>query len=323
MDPLNGASRRTHPIQVVARRTGLSPDVLRAWERRYAAITPTRTQGSRRLYSDEDIERLALLKRATAAGRSIGQVANIPTQELRGLVEADEAAGQAAASAGQPARLPHPPSGTGPQGHLERCLASVRGLDVAALEGALDHALVVHGPMTVMEEILIPLMHEIGDAWKDGELDVVHEHLASAVVRTFLGSLARSQPPAGAAPVLVIATPAGQRHELGALVAAVTAVSAGWHCTYLGPDLPAEEIAAGARSRGAKAVALGISFPEADPRVAEALARLRQELPHCPILLGGGAAASYDEAIRRIGARRLADMRQFREALSRIEGASR
>jgi len=312
------AARPSHPIQVVARRTGLSPDVLRAWERRYAAISPTRTQGSRRLYTDEDIERLSLLKRATSSGRSIGQVASLPTDQLRALVSEDEAAGLTQTPPeGQPA-LAFATGGSGPQAHLERCLAGVKALDVAALEASLDHALVVHGPMVVMEEILIPLMREIGDAWQDGKLDVIHEHLASTVVRTFLGTLTRSQPPASAAPGIVIATPAGQRHELGSLIAAVTAVSAGWHCTYLGPDLPADEIAAGARGRGAKVVALGVSFPASDPAVADALRKLREELPGCPLLLGGAAADSYDEVIREIGATRLAGMRQLREALARL-----
>ena len=78
-----------HPIKVVARRTGLTPDVLRVWEKRYSAVTPTRVSTGRRLYSDQDVERLLLLRRATLVGRRIGQVAALPTDELETLVDED------------------------------------------------------------------------------------------------------------------------------------------------------------------------------------------------------------------------------------------
>ena len=68
-----------HPMRVVTRRTGLSADLLRAWERRHEVVKPSRSMGGRRLYSDDDIERLRLLYRATLAGRSIGQVAESPS----------------------------------------------------------------------------------------------------------------------------------------------------------------------------------------------------------------------------------------------------
>ncbi|MDH3428172.1 MAG: MerR family transcriptional regulator, partial [Gemmatimonadota bacterium] len=82
-----------HPIQVVSHRTGLSADVLRAWERRYGAVRPDRSASRRRLYSDRDIERLILLRRATKAGRTIGQIATLPDDRLRQLVASDVTAG--------------------------------------------------------------------------------------------------------------------------------------------------------------------------------------------------------------------------------------
>jgi DNA-binding transcriptional MerR regulator len=81
---------KRHPIQVVVRRTGLTADVLRAWEKRYGVIEPGRSEGGRRLYSDRDIERLRLLRRATGAGRRISQIAGLATEELAALVKEDE-----------------------------------------------------------------------------------------------------------------------------------------------------------------------------------------------------------------------------------------
>ena len=85
-----------HPIQVVARRTGLTADLLRVWEKRYEAVSPGRSATSRRLYSDADVHRLLLLRRATLGGRRIGQVAGLSTEELEVLVATDEAAAAAA-----------------------------------------------------------------------------------------------------------------------------------------------------------------------------------------------------------------------------------
>jgi DNA-binding transcriptional MerR regulator len=76
-----------HPMAFVSRKTGLSAHVLRAWEKRYGAVSPMRTQGNHRMYSDEDVERLLLLKKVIATGRSIGQVAHLSKQELMKLAE--------------------------------------------------------------------------------------------------------------------------------------------------------------------------------------------------------------------------------------------
>ncbi|MEM9293668.1 MAG: MerR family transcriptional regulator, partial [Acidobacteriota bacterium] len=80
------SSPALHPIRVVARRTGLKTDLIRAWERRYGAIEPQRTAGRHRSYSEEDIHRLLLLRQATESGFPIGQVAQLPTADLEDLV---------------------------------------------------------------------------------------------------------------------------------------------------------------------------------------------------------------------------------------------
>src|SRR6188472_3975547 len=83
-----------HPMRLVAVRTGLTPDLLRAWEKRYGAVAPVRSSGGQRLYSDADVERLSLLARAVEGGRAIGQIANLPLDELQGIVERDARARQ-------------------------------------------------------------------------------------------------------------------------------------------------------------------------------------------------------------------------------------
>ncbi|HXV65174.1 MAG TPA: MerR family transcriptional regulator [Vicinamibacteria bacterium] len=299
-----------HPIRVAARRTGLSAHVIRAWEKRYGAVEPKRTPTQRRVYSTEDLERLILLRRATLAGRSIGQIAKLPTPELKSLVEEDESAA--------PERLRAPVRSDGNQ-LLSTALEATGRLDTAALQRALDQASISLSRPAMMEQIIVPLMHRIGDAWRDGSLRVAHEHLASALVRSFLGSLDGAFPVATAAPEIVVTTPSGQLHEIGALLAAATAASEGWRATYLGPSLPADEIAAAVRQRGARAVALSIVYPTDDPQVQTEIQRLSKLVaPETTILVGGRGAPSYRSILEAVGARHLPDYQSLRTTLESL-----
>ena len=304
-----------YPIRIVSRRTGLSAHAIRAWEKRYGAVDPKRTGTNRRLYSAEDLERLTLLRRATLAGRGIGQVAKLPTSKLRQLVAEDDAA---RAMAHPPAAARQPRS-EGGQKFLDACYAAAERLDSNAFQAALDRASVSLSRPALMEEVIVPLMHRIGDAWRGGKLRPAHEHLASALVRSFVGGLDGAFHAAEDAPELVVTTPAGQLHEIGALLAAVTAASEGWRATYLGPSLPSEEIAAAVRQKGARAVALSLIYPVDDPHMRAELARLAQLLgPSIPILVGGRAAPSYRSFIEEAGARYLPDIQSLRSELELV-----
>ncbi len=305
-----------HPIRVVARRTGLTAHVIRAWEKRYGAVEPKRTETNRRVYSLEDIERLALLRRATLAGRSIGQIATLPMDELRALVEEDEAA----------ARSVEPATGYEPRATrddaskiLRACLQAVEALDAPAIQTVLNRASVSLTRPTLMQEVIVPLMHRLGDAWRDGAVRVAHEHLASAVVRSFLGSLNGAFESRPTAPEIVVTTPSGQLHELGALLVAATAAAGGWRATYLGPNLPSEEIAAAVRQNRTRAVGLSIVYPTDDPHVRTELRRLQQLLdPQVAVLVGGRSAGSYRDVIEASGMIYASDLAALREALDSL-----
>jgi DNA-binding transcriptional MerR regulator len=216
-------------IKVVARRTGLSAHVIRIWEKRYGAVEPARTGTNRRLYSEEQIERLGLLRDITRAGHSIGLVAKLRTEELRKL--AAEASGDKSAGA--------PTKGAGATPLLGECIAAVKTLDSGKLEEALKHAATALGAQGLLQRVIAPLAQTIGDLWRDGSITAAHEHFASAVIRIFLGHAAKPFAGMEGAPVLLVATPSGQLHELGALLVGATASNLGWHVTYLGASLPA------------------------------------------------------------------------------------
>ncbi len=304
-----------HPIGAVARRTGLKPDLIRAWERRYGAVEPGRSDTRRRLYSDADIARLLLLKRAVATGRSIGQIAGLPNEQLESLIAADLQVLEPV-----PAQTSEMPlEAFSPEAFLEACVAAARRLDAADLERQLELASVALSRTALLERLLVPLLDRIGELWRLGELRPSHEHVASAVVRSFLGGMRLAFDPSGQGPQLVATTPPRQRHELGALMAAASAAAEGWRVTYLGPDLPPEEIAAVCRETGARAVALSIIYPPDDASLPEELRKLRRLLPEgVDVLVGGRSAGSYRPVLEEIGARWIEDLPAFRRELDSL-----
>jgi methylmalonyl-CoA mutase cobalamin-binding subunit len=119
--------------------------------------------------------------------------------------------------------------------------------------------------------------------------------------------------------VIVVATPTGQIHELGALLVGAAAANLGWHVTYLGASLPAAEIAGVARQNRARAVALSLVYPEDDPRLEGELTRLRESLPpEVMLLVGGRAMPAYREVLKKIGATQVTDLSQLCSTLDEL-----
>jgi DNA-binding transcriptional MerR regulator/methylmalonyl-CoA mutase cobalamin-binding subunit len=303
-----------HPIQVVARRTGLSADVIRIWERRYGAVSPMRSRTNRRLYSDADIERLLLLKRATEGGRRIGDVAACAREELESLVTRDDAASERVAAV-----LGTRPAATPATEHLDACLAAIEAFDSVALQRALSSASVDLSTPAVLDELLKPLLQQIGERWRKGTLRPAHEHMTTAVLRSFLGSLAETRLRTATGPEIVVTTPIGQHHELGAMMVAVTAALEGWRATYLGASLDADEIASAARQRRCRAVGLSIVYPPDDPSLPDQLRALRRKLPdHIAMIVGGESGGSYRQVLDEIGASRKTNLASLRDELQAI-----
>jgi methanogenic corrinoid protein MtbC1 len=306
-----------HPIKIVVRRTGLSPHVIRVWEKRYRAVEPMRTETNRRRYSDADIERLLLLQRATHTGRSIGQIAHLTTERLRELVHEDEMTSPPPGPITTADETTEAPPGPLPESHLETCLDAIGQLDPVALEEALMQARVAMSQPMFIERLIAPLMESVGERWRDGSFRIAHEHLASAVVRTMLSGLSTSA--CALAPKIVLTTPRGQLHEIGALMVASMAESDGWRVIYLGPNLPAEEIAAAAQHDGVKVVAISVVHPPDDPHMATELLKLRRYLsPDIDILVGGRGSYGYQAVLDTIKATQIHDLAMLRKHLEML-----
>jgi DNA-binding transcriptional MerR regulator/methylmalonyl-CoA mutase cobalamin-binding subunit len=273
----------SHPIAVAAERTGLSQDVLRVWERRYGAVKPKRGPNGQRMYSDSDIERLRLLHAATRAGRSIGQIAQLTVKALTVMVGEDSAARAELATVAA--------ESTDVAEIIDTAFSLTRSLQGIQLDDHLRRASATLGFTEFLTHVAVPLLRLVGDEWHGGRLTPAQEHLASSVVHDIFVERMRAFSSRSDSPRVLIATPAGERHAIGAaLVGAATAVE-GWSVIYLGADLPAAEIANAAIARRVSVVALSVVYVEKRERVLAELRELRSLLPTDIALFAGGSGA--------------------------------
>ncbi|MEP6956486.1 MAG: MerR family transcriptional regulator, partial [Chthoniobacterales bacterium] len=273
-------------IKFAARQTGLSEQLIRVWEKRYGAVQPGRAGNNRRLYTEEDIQRLRLLREATQAGHAIGQIARASLPELERLIAE-------ATSLPSPARRRVPAAELAGD-LLEQAVAAITDLDRPTFVRLLDRAAVELGSPAALQNFIAPLTKRVGDLWRSGELNIAHEHFATHEISDFLGAFARPYAENFSAPHLVLATPSGQLHELGALVVAAAARSHGWRTTYLGAALPIEELAGSLVRLEPRAVGLSIVYPPDDRALRADLVKLGRLLPeNCALLVGGQSASSY------------------------------
>jgi DNA-binding transcriptional MerR regulator len=307
--PSRDHSESRHPIQIAARRSGLSVDVIRVWERRYNAVSPSRLPGGRRVYSDADISRLALLQLVTSAGRRIGDVATLDNTALAAMVEEDNrSAGQVFTKGG---------AKTAAERHMIHAMKAIEHLSPEKLRQVIASATIDLPLNMLLEQMLIPLLRALGDRCKEGEIRVGQEHMASAVIRHYLiGLLNKTGDDLN---TLVFTSPSGHYHELGILMAAVTAESEGWRALYLGPDLPVAEIAAAATQAKAKAVALGLQCTMDEVVLMNEMVLLRETLPSgIKLIISGAAALQLKQQLVQLPALVPEDLAEFRRSLSAL-----
>lgn len=268
--------------------TGLSLDTLRAWERRYDAVTPRR--GDRgRVYTDADVARLRQLGALVSRGHAIGTIARLEDAQLERLLASSE-------------RMASRPADETPSARLDEITAALDDYDLATIEKALNRYAAILPPRDLIFAVVLPLLKDIGDRWEAGTLRPAQEHLVSAIVRSVLGSLLRNLTRIEATPRVVFAAPSGERHELGLLAAAVLAAAEGAGVIYLGCDLPATDIWHAAQRSDARIVIVSLTAPGA---VARAELRALATPPDGVSLWVGGPAAPQLLALANGRARHL------------------
>jgi DNA-binding transcriptional MerR regulator/methylmalonyl-CoA mutase cobalamin-binding subunit len=266
-----------YSIKAVSQATGLSVETLRAWERRYGIVVPQRDDLGRRVYRPEDVLRLRRLREATDQGHPIGRLAQLGDQQLVSLLEGSgNAPLQATCSA-----------------FVERILESAQRFRSSECEQSLTLAIALLPPQQLAQDVLKPLLHEIGERWHRGELTIAQERMVSTSVRKHVALVLDTYDRCAHRPAIVFATLPGERHELGLLMSAMICASQGHKVHFLGADLPAHEIAHFAREVGAVAVAISVVLLDSLEGVPAQL----DELSRClgggvPIWLGGAGTSA-------------------------------
>ena len=197
-------------------------------------------------------------------------------------------------------------------------------MDPRRFEEGLQRALIALGHQGLLQLVIAPLSQTIGELWRAGGVTAAHEHFLSAGLKVFLGQVAKQFATPENAPGIIVATPAGQLHELGALMANTAAAHLGWRTIYLGASLPAAEIAGAAAQNRIRVVALSIVYPEDDPQLPQELLLLRRFLPQqIHILTGGRAAPAYRPTLTQIGAIQTSDLKGFSRQLEALRKPAR
>ncbi|MCK6555529.1 MerR family transcriptional regulator [Candidatus Binatia bacterium] len=268
------------PLRTVAAMTGLTPDIIRAWEKRYAVVSPVRGARGARLYSADDIAHLRLLARVVRAGRAIGDVAVLSRGEIERLAVPPTSGEHGVEARATP--LPR-------DEFVDRVMERLERFDHAAVARLLGDAVVGLGMRRFVYEVVLPLVRRVGICWADGTTSIAQEHLLTGMLRNLLAGLIQGRAVHGTP--IVLATPAGERHEIGLLLVALLAQDAGLNVVYLGADLPAVDVVTAVKRVRARVLGLSLITPENRARAIGEIAQIQAALPDRVELWLGGADA--------------------------------
>ena len=248
----------------------MSPELLRAWERRYGLLEPVRSSGGLRLYSLADLERVRVMRQHLAQG-----------------LAAAEAAAAAVRTSGEDTPTA---SARTPAVALDELAAALEGFDEPRAQAILDRLLAETTLDAFLSEIVMPYLHDLGDRWERGEITVAQEHFASNVLRGRLLGLARTWG-RGVGPRALLACAPGEQHDLGLIAFGLALRAHGWRIEYLGADTPLETVDDVAESLAVDLVVVSAVTPERIGGLATQLGEMSQRRR---LAIGGAGAEAVD-----------------------------
>lgn len=272
-----------YTIKQAAARSGVPVQLLRAWERRYGVVEPTRASSGYRLYDEVAIARLRAMRTLmdegwapSTAAAHIRELDGAAIAEILGRSAIDQGARRSASASGDPEQL------------SDAFVVSAGRLDESAVEQVLDDMFARGTFEQVTTDLVMPALVALGDGWAQGKLDVAAEHAASGAVQRRLGLafMAAGVPDKGDNLVLV-GMPPGARHDLGALAFATAARRAGVTVRFLGPDLPVEDWIEAVVRTSPRAVVVGVVIATDVEPATEVARAIRAAAPTVLIALGG------------------------------------
>ena len=254
-------------IGELSRRTGVSPELLRAWERRYGLFEPDRSPGRFRLYSDSDYSRVEAMKSQIAHGLSAAEAARRVLAVAPARVSRDDDV----------------PALAEPTRALRDALI---GFDEAGAHAALDQLIASLSLEAFLRSVVVPLLQEIGEGWERGEITIAQEHFGTNLLRGRLLALGRGWG-RGTGRHALLAAPAGEQHDLGLVVLALMLRDHGWRVTFLGADAPVPTITDTSRRVAPEVVVLALLKPLDLER-----SEVRELARGSRVVIGGAGASS-------------------------------
>ena len=308
----SGDSSDHHTIQVVARYTGLSTDLIRTWEKRYDVVTPARSSKGKRLYSDANIQRLTLLRQLTRFGRRISQVAHLPTGELIDLAKSDENAVMRRPDHGKTR-----PSTSSVMDLFDKCFSAVLEFNTGYLQNTLRDASEGLGVVFLIEDLISPLLNHVEGECLQGELLNCQQRLFIEVIRGYLmGICVQNEATIGESFVICSMD---KDPMLTALRAAVIVNASGWNPIYLGECATADEIAGTTEASGAKAVIISFGDLSEDSMIPNEMRRLAQRLPKkTSVVIHAPEASAYSSVLNETEAQQTHSFGELRLQFERL-----
>ncbi|MFA9431463.1 MerR family transcriptional regulator [Egicoccus sp. AB-alg2] len=262
-------------IGEVSRRTGVAVPTLRAWERRYGLLSPDRTEGGHRLYSERDVDRVKAMQRLLEDGWSAAAAAREVLREPATVTQL----------------RPVPGLGSASMALVERLESAIDAFDASGADAVVDDVFARLEIPRALDDVILPVLRRVGDGWQDDPRVIAREHFATNTLRPRLQRLLRATARSGGRSLLA-AAPEGEEHDLGLLAAAVAAVDAGWRVHYLGARTPTPAMERGAADLQPDVVLVGAMFREQ----AEAFLATRPAFPRAGVVLGGSGFVAADVA---------------------------
>ncbi len=295
-----------YPMRLVTRLTGLNADTIRAWERRYGAVTPDRSAGNTRRFSPEDVRRLTLLHEAVERGHTIGAIAHLPTDELTQIVED---------------RSPPVDEGSDPPDQSfgrwrNAYLGAVARFEVRRAHELLTRAATLLDRRTFVYDVVLPVVQEVGRRWADGDVGIAQEHVVTRQLTSVLQVMLDAQYLPPGAPRILLTTPPHHRHEFGLLIAGLLALDRGVEPIHLGVDLPLEDVSWAVRMSRANALVMSVARDLGEEERQQLPKQLELVANWTPLWIG--APAGHALASRVPSARFFHDFEAFEEALAEL-----
>jgi len=295
---------KEYPIRVVTKITGLSADQIRKWEERYSILNINRSVKGSRRFNDKDLELLQLMVQAKNMGFSLQEIGELKLKDLRSMVASFD---------GSSVNVTYPELeqlSDVTKEYFDICIDSLREYNISKMERAIYDVAMELGAVYVIHKFMVPFIKHVGRLWKNNRISKPQERFANAVIKNYLENYRSSFKSFNADnPTALIATPKGQRAELGCLVNSCLSVAAGWNNVYLGTDLSATDLIQAVHESKSSCLILSVLYPLDDASLCSELEKIRSGIgDHIDIVINGKKSSFYADTYKSINAKVVHDL---------------